>query len=528
MSKILIADTLAQDGIDALSERHDVEVRTGLSEDELVEAVATISALVVRSQTRVTARVIEAASRLEVIGRAGVGVDNIDLEAATERGVVVVNAPLANTVSAAEHAFGLMLALARNIPQAVASLRAGEWERSRYQGVELAGRTLGIVGLGRVGSEVATRARAFEMRVVAYDPFVSTERASGLGIELVELDALLADSDFVTLHTTLYEGTRGLINAAQLARMKPGARIINTARGELVDEQALYDAVEDGTVAGAAVDVFSEEPATGNILTTSDRIIATPHLAASTSEAQGRAAMAIAEQVIDVLDGRPARFAVNAPLVDPETMGVIGPYIDVAEIAASIACQLTPGAIESARIEYAGEIANYEVSPLRAAVVVGMLARVSEEKVTIVNAERFAEQHGIRIDEQRGPARNPYANLIVVNVLGPGGETRVAATHTPQGVRVVGINDYEGVDVKPSAAPYALVIENLDRPGMIGRVGTALGGWDVNVIYMSVSARGGGGHALMVLGLDRALTAEELDQIKAFDDIFNAQLVDLG
>jgi D-3-phosphoglycerate dehydrogenase len=366
------------------------------------------------------------------------------------------------------------------------------------------------------------------MRVIAYDPFVSTERASGLGIELVKLDALLADSDFVTLHTTLYEETRGLINAGQLKRMKPGARIINTARGELVEEQALYEAVEAGTVAGAAVDVFSEEPAVGNILTTSDRIVATPHLAASTAEAQARAATAVADQVLDVLAGRPARFAVNAPLVDAETMGVIGPYIDAAEIAASIACQLTPGAIESARIEYAGEIANYEVSPLRAAVVVGMLARISEEKLTIVNAERFAEQHGIRIDERSGRARDPYANLIVVHVFGPGGETKVAATHTPQGVQVVAIDEYEGVDIEPSAAPYALVIENLDRPGMIGRVGTALGGWGVNITYMSVAAPGSGGHALMVIGLNRALTGDELSEIKDSGDIFNAQLVDLG
>ena len=303
MARILIADTLAHDGIDALEGQHEVIVSIGLSEDELVEAVADISALVVRSQTRVTPKVIEAAPKLEVIGRAGVGVDNIDLDVATERGVIVVNAPLANTVSAAEHAFGLMLAMARNVPQAVASLKAGEWERSRYQGVELAGHTLGIVGLGRVGTEVATRARAFEMRVIAYDPFVSAERASGLGIEIVGLEKLLANSDFVSLHTTLYEGTRGLINDEHLALMKPTARIINTARGELVDEQALFDAVESGQIAGAAIDVFSEEPAIGNVLTTSDRIVATPHLAASTVEAQDRAAVAVAEQVLEVLDG---------------------------------------------------------------------------------------------------------------------------------------------------------------------------------------------------------------------------------
>ncbi|HJM89993.1 MAG TPA: phosphoglycerate dehydrogenase [Dehalococcoidia bacterium] len=527
MARILIADTLAQNGVDALSDQHDVDVQTGLSEDELVAAVADVNAIVVRSQTQITAKVIAAAPELEVIGRAGVGVDNIDLDAATDRGVIVVNAPLANTVSAAEHAFGLMLAVARHIPQGVASLRGGEWARSKYMGVELAGRTLGIVGLGRVGTEVATRARAFEMRIIAYDPYVSKERASGLGIELMELEALLAESDFVSLHTTLYDGTRGLINKEHLALMKPEARIINTARGELVDEQALFDAVESGQVAGAAIDVFSTEPAVGNVLTTSDAIIATPHLAASTAEAQDRAATAVAEQILDILDGRPARFAVNAPLVDPETMAVLSPYIDAAEVAASVASQLTPGPVVSARIEYRGEIANYDIAPLRTAVIMGMLGRVSDEHITIVNADRFVELHGIRLDETTGPAVEPYANLVVVNVTGTDGSTRVAATHTPQGVRVVGIGEYEEVDVAPSAAPYALAIENLDRPGMIGRVGTMLGGWDVNVIYMSVAASTKD-RALMMLGTHRALTNDELEALTGIENIDSARLITLG
>ena len=527
MSSILIADTLVQRGIDMLSERHQVEVRTGLSEEELAAAVAEVNGLVVRSQTQVTARVIDAARQLEVIGRAGVGVDNIDVDAATQRGVIVVNAPLANTISAAEHAFGLMLALARNIPQGDASLRSGRWERSQLMGVELAGRTLGIIGLGRIGSEVARRARAFDMRVVAHDPFVSAERASALGVEMLELERLLAESDFVTLHTALHEETRGLIGAEQLAHMKPGARIINAARGALIDEQALYEAVESGVVEGAAIDVFSEEPATGNILTTSDRIVVTPHLAASTAEAQERAAITVAEQVLAVLEGHPARFAVNAPLVDPETMSVIGPYIDAAEIASCIATQLAPGPVGRVRIEYLGEIANHELSPLRAAVIVGMFERVSDEQVTIVNADDFAAQHGIRIEEQSRPARAPYANLVVVQAFAPGGEMTVAATHTPQGVRVVGIGEFQGVDISPAAAPYVLAIDNVDRPGMIGRVGAMLGGWDVNVNYMSV-ASGGGQRALMVLGVNRPLTAEELEQVAAIEDVFDARLIDLS
>ncbi|MXW24042.1 MAG: phosphoglycerate dehydrogenase, partial [Chloroflexi bacterium] len=301
MARILIADQIAEQGVAMLGDDHEVTVQTGMSEDELVEAVADISALVVRSQTQVTARVIEAAPRLEVIGRAGVGVDNIELAAATARGVVVVNAPLANTMSATEHAFALMLAAARNVPRGDSTLREGRWERGRLQGVELAGHTLGVVGLGRIGSGVAIRARAFEMRVVAYDPFVSTERANSLGVELCSLEELLAESDFVTLHTALHEGTRGLIGVEQFKLMKPTAYLVNTARGALVDEQALYDAVTEGRLAGAAIDVFSEEPAIGNILTTSDRIVVTPHLAASTAEAQDRAAVDTVEQVLDVL-----------------------------------------------------------------------------------------------------------------------------------------------------------------------------------------------------------------------------------
>lgn len=407
------------------------------------------------------------------------------------------------------------------------SLRGGRWERSKLQGVELAGRTLGIVGLGRIGSEVARRARAFEMRVIAYDPFVSSERAGSLGVELMTLDELLEGADFVTLHTALHEGTQGMIGEEQLARMKPSSYLINSARGALVDEQALHEAVTAGVIAGAAIDVFSEEPAIGNILTTTEGIVVTPHLAASTSDAQERAAIDVVDQVLDVLEGRPARFAVNAPLVDPETMAVIGPYIEAAELAARTATQLAAGAVQRVRIEYLGEIANHELSPLRAAVIVGMFGRVSEEKVTIVNADRFAEQHGVRVDEETGPAREPYANLVVVHLFGDDGEMKVAATHTPQGVRVVSIDDYEGVDISPAAAGCVLAIENVDRPGMIGKIGALLGGWEVNINYMSV-ATGRDRRALMVLGTGRPLTESELDEVASIEDIFSARQVDLS
>ena len=526
MARIFVADSLNQAGLDLLAAEHDVIVKTGLSEDELVQELGDVQALLVRSQTQVTARVIEAAPRLEVIGRAGVGVDNIDLDAATQRGVIVVNAPLANTMSTAEHAFGLMLAVARNVPQAHGSLRGGAWDRSKYAGVELSGRTLGIVGLGRIGAEVARRARAFEMRVVAYDPFVSRDRASQLGVELRELDELLAESDFVTLHTALHEGTRGMIGAHQFALMKPTAYLVNAARGALVDEQALYTAVDSGQIAGAAIDVFSEEPAVGNVVTTHDRIVVTPHLAASTAEAQTRAATQTAEQILDVLAGRSARFAVNAPLVDDETMAIIGPYIDVAELAGSVAMQLAGGGVEKVRIEYRGDISNYDTSPLRAGVIIGMLQRVTSDKVTMVNAAALADEHGLRIEEDSGPAVEPFNNRVTVSALHDGGGETVSATNSPTGPRIVGIGEYD-IEVGTDS-PYLLAIENVDRPGRIGRVATLLGTWGVNINAMSVSADQEG-RALMILAIStaRALTPDELAEVEELEDIRSARQIEL-
>lgn len=526
MARILIADTLAKQGIEMLSREHEVEVKTGLSEDELVQAVAGVQALVVRSQTQVTERVIAAATSLEVIGRAGVGVDNIDVPAATKHGVIVVNAPLANTLSTAEHAFGLMLAVARNIPQGHASLQAGRWDRNKYMGVELAGKTLGIIGLGRIGTEVANRARAFQMRVVAYDPFVTPERAAALGVEMMDIDGVLAESDFVSLHAVLHEGTRNLINAERLAKAKPGIRIINAARGALIDEQALFDAVESGQVGGAGIDVFSSEPAVGNILTTTDKIVVTPHLAASTGEAQDRAAIDTAEQVLDVLAGRSARFAVNAPLVDPEEMAFIGPYLDAADLAARLATQLAGGPVQEVRVDLLGEIGTHESGPLRTSVISGLLARQSDAKVTVVNADQLAEQAGLRIAIEAGPARDPYASLVVVQAVRPDGVRKVAATQTANGVRVVGIDDYQ-VDIAPGASSHALMVENVDRPGMIGRVGSILGELGVNISYMSV-APGQGDRALMVLGTNRAMTDAEIATLVAVENVFGARQIDLS
>ena len=526
MARILVADALAEPGIDRLAEQHEVVVQTGLSEDELVACIPGFAGLVVRSETQVTARVIEAAAALEVIGRAGVGVDNIDVAAASERGIVVANAPLANTISAAEHAFGLMLAVARRIPLGHASLRGGAWNRSQYMGVELAGRTLGIVGLGRIGSEVARRARSFEMDIVAYDPFVSNDRAAQLGVRLLDLEELIGEADFVTLHTALVDSTRGMIDASLLAKAKPGSYIINTARGALIDEAALFAAVRDGQLAGAAIDVFSEEPAIGNILTTDegDRIVVTPHLAASTEEAQGRAALDVADQIVAVLSGGSAKFAVNVPTVDPETLAIIGPYIDAAELAGRVLMQLSRGRIQRARLEYLGDIGNYDTAPLRAGFIVGMLDQVATEKVSAVNAEHVLAEYGIPVEEESGPAREPYANLVTARAVAEEGDEIVSVTNTPTGLRIVGIDEYE-VEIGRDL-PYLLAIHNTDRPGMVGRVGTELGALGVNISSMSVAA-GAEGRALMILSTTRRLEESELAALTALDDIFDVDQIDL-
>ena len=522
MPKVLVADPIAQDGVEALKPHAEVDVRVGLSHEELVRIIGAYDALIVRSETKVTAEVVEAGKNLKVIARAGVGVDNIDLQTATRHGIVVVNAPLGNTISAAEHTVGLMLALARHIPAANSSLRGGRWERQRFLGIEVRGKTLGIVGLGQVGSEVARRARGLEMHVIAHDPFIAEERAHVLGVEMVPFDRLLRESDFISLHTTLTPETRNLIGEEELRLVKPSVRIINTARGGLVDEEALYRAVEEGRVAGAAVDVFAQEPAVDSPLLRSDRILVTPHLGASTTEAQERVALDVVEQIIGVLRGEPAPYAVNAPLVPAETMAVLGPYLEVAEKTASLATQLCEGQLNRVDIEYLGEIANHDVTPLKAAVIKGLLAPVSEEKVTIVNANLIAEHRGLRINERKGPYEGIYSNLITVRLTTSAGTTTVSGTQAHDGPHVVFVNDF-WVDIPPGDG-YLLICENEDRPGTIGAVGTYLGRHDVNISFMRVGREKVRGRAVMVLGLDDPVTDEQLEEIHRLPHIFGARL----
>ena len=521
MPNVLVTDPIAQDGIDLLKQQAEVDVRLRPSPAELLALIGGYEALVVRSETKVTRQVIEAGSRLQVIGRAGSGVDNIDVEAATERGVVVVYAPTGNTISAAEHTIALMLALARRLPDAYESLRSGRWERQLFIGVELRGKTLGVVGLGQVGTEVSLRARALEMRVIACDPYVSPERAQSLGVELVSFEELLQQSDFISLHTRLTASTRDMLGEAQFRQMKPSARIINTARGELIDEASLLRALDDGRVAGAAIDVFQEEPPGESPLLAHERVIVTPHLGALTTEAQERAALDVAEQVLMVLRGEPPRYAINAPLVSAETMEVLRPFLDAAERSASLATQLCEGQLKSVELEYLGEIANYDVTPLKAAAIKGLLAPISDEPVTIVNANLVAEHRGLRITERKGPSEE-YANLIAVHLTTDRGMTDVAGTVFHDGTHIIRVLDF-WVDIPPGDG-YLLFCENRDRPGMVGAVGTFLGQHDINISFMRLGREQVRGRALMVLGLDDEISPELLRELEAVQDLYSARL----
>ncbi len=525
-ARVLICDPIAEDGIAVLRQfGAQVDVRTGLPPDELEATVDSYEALIVRSETKITRQVIAAAGKLQVVGRAGIGVDNIDLEAATERGIVVVNAPTGNIISAAEHAIALMMALARHIPDASASLKSGHWDRKRFMGLEVRGKTLGILGLGQVGSEVTRRARGLEMRVIAHDPFVPEERARVLGIELVPFQQLLRESDFLTVHTTLSEKTRSLIGEAELKEMKPTARLINTARGGIVNEEALEKALSEGRLAGAALDVFEKEPLTDHPLFGNEQVIATPHLGASTAEAQERVSQDVAEQIIAVLKGEPAQYAVNAPLISPESYTYLAPYTPVAFKTGSLAVQLCQGQMEKIEIDYAGELTQYDLTPLKAALVGGLLAPISEEHVNVVNVDVIAARRGMRISEKRSPSHELYANLTTVTITTTAGETKVSGTLAHDGPHIVLIDGF-WVDVPPGEG-YLLACENRDRPGMVGAVGTLLGQFGVNISFMNVGRHEKRGTALMVLTLDEPTTAEQLDEVRKIPDIISAKLVRL-
>jgi D-3-phosphoglycerate dehydrogenase len=502
--RVLVCDPLDPSGIEILERHASVDVRVGLEEAELIEAVGGYDAVIVRSGTEISAAVIAAAARrLQVIGRAGVGTDNIDVDAATRRGIIVLNAPTANTIAAAEQTIALMLALARQIPQAYLSLHAGHWDRRQFVGVELRGKVLGIIGLGRIGTEVAKRAHGLEMHIIAHDPYVSADHAGRYDIKFMDLANLLGEADFVTLHTPLTAETNNLINARTLAMMKPTARLINCARGGLVDEEALRRALDAGQIAGAALDVFTEEPpGTAHPLVQHRRVIATPHLGSSTAEAQAGVARDVAEQVTAVLQGRLPQHAINAPIVPAETLQQLAPYFDLAERLARFYRQVAPGHIEQVRIIYGGELAQIDTPPVKAAVVKGLLEPVIEERVNLVNAHVIAKRRGLDIIEEKRPDAEPFANLVTLEVRADGHERLIAGTVMRGEPHIVRIDDY-WIDFVPSG--YLLVCHNEDQPGMIGTVGTILGQADVNIAFMQVGRIVPRARAIMVLGLDEPI-----------------------
>ena len=523
--RVLVTDPIAPDGVAFLRQHAAVDVRPGLSPEELRAILADYAALVVRSETKVTRPIVEAGARLQVIGRAGVGVDNIDLDAATERGVVVVNAPAGNTIAVAEHTMGLLLALARWIPQANDSLRHGDWQRSKYLGTEVRGKALGIIGLGRIGREVARRAQAFEMRVLAYDPYVGADHARRLGVEMMELPALLRAADFVSIHTPATAQTSGLLGAAELALMRPTAFLLNCARGGIVDEAALYTALEQRQIAGAALDVYAKEPPGDHPLLRLDNVVATPHLAASTREAQVNVALEVAEQVIAVLEGRPALYAVNAPFVPPEALATLGPYLRLCETLGHVATQLNDAQLQGIEVTYSGEIAEHDTAALQATTIRGLLAPISEEPVNLVNAPVIARQRGLLVSERKTTAPENYTNLVTVALRSTRREHVVAGSVMNGEPHVVGIDGY-WVDLVPTGG-YVLLSRHVDRPGIVGKIGTLLGEADVNISSMQLGRDRPRGQALMAMTVDDPIAADLLERIRGVTDVEEIRVVRL-
>ena len=520
--RVLVSDPLAEEGLGILKKAFEVDVKTDLKEDELCGIIGEYDALLVRSSTEVTAKVIEAGNRLKFIGRAGVGVDNIDMDAATRKGIIVANAPEGNTLAATEHTMAMMLSLARNIPQATASLKKKEWKRSKFMGVELNEKVLGIVGFGRIGRELAKRAIAMDMKCVAYDPFITKERAAQLGVEMMSVEDLFRIADVITVHTPLIAETKHLINAKSIATMKDGVRIINCARGGIIDEKALYDAVRSGKVAGAALDVFETEPPTDSPLLTLDQVIVTPHLGASTAEAQVNVAVSVAKQCIEVLNGGSAKYVVNAPMVPPELTEVLEPYAQLAEKMGRFVIQIASGRLSSVECIYGGELSAYAGSMkfVTRLALKGLLDPILQQPVNIVNADFIAKERGITVSETVTQESSGFKNLITIRIKTDKGEETVSGTVFFKGrSRIVAVGGYT-MDMIPEG--YVIVSRHLDRPGVIGRASTILGKCNINIAGMQVGRIHPGDKAIMILNVDSEVPAEVMEEIRGLPGIFTA------
>ena len=525
--KVLVADDLSADGVAILKRGKGltVDVRVGLKPAELKEVLGEYDALAVRSATKVTAEILEAGKRLKVIGRAGVGVDNVDLAAANRRGVVVMNTPGGNTITVAELTVAMMMAVSRHIPQATASLRAGKWEKKKFEGRELFNKTLGVIGIGNIGSVVVERCLAMTMKVVAFDPFISAEAAKRLGCELVDLDTLYARADYVSLHVPFTEQTKNLVGAAALAKMKKGAFLVNCARGGIVDEAALCEALKSGHLGGAALDVFATEPVSPeNPLLKLDNFICTPHLGASTHEAQQNVAVALAEQMVEYLCEGTIRNAVNVPSVSREVLEKLGPWLTLGQKLGSLAAQLGPEAVTRVEIEVTGEIKDQPLKPITVQVLKGLLAQLLGEPVNEVNAPVLAKERGIEVVEQRRADHPNFASALSVRVKG---KTEVRVDGTVFGrrdLRITRVNQFE-IEAEPAGTVVAML--NQDVPGVVGRVGTLLGDEKVNIARIHLARTQEGGEAFSMLNVDGEPPARVLEKLRSTPGVLSARLLHL-
>lgn len=530
--KILVSDPLGPGGMAELKKETNIQVdeRPGLSPEDLKKIIGEYDAIIIRSGTRVTKEIIEAGTKLRVVGRAGVGVDNVDLEAATKKGIIVMNTPEGNTISTAEHTFSMLMALARNIPQAVASVKNAEWKRTAFLGTELNGKTLGVVGFGRIGREVVKRALAFNMKVVAYDPFIAKgSNVGGLPVEFMEFKELLGVADFITVHTPLTPETKYLLNAETLKLCKKGVKLVNCARGGIMEEKALVDAINSGIVSGVALDVFeAEPPAADNPLLKLKQVIATPHLGAATTEAQENVAIDVVRQVIDALYERAIKNAVNLPNLDPEAFKVLRPWITLAEKLGTLHTQLISGSLKEVTIRYGGEVTRYTLNPLTIAVVKGLLTPICGETVNYVNAPAMAKERGIVVSEVKSTQTEDFTNYIQVEIKTDSG------THTVMGTlfgnrlpRIVNIDEFWGLDIDPHGT--VIVIKNEDMPGVIGTLGTILGNNKINIAEMSLARvqKDGKMFALTTINTDTEVTDKALQEIKKFPPIIDVKVVKL-
>lgn len=527
MFKILISDSLSDEGLNILrsSKEFVVDVKTGLKPDELKAIIGDYDALVVRSATKATAELIEAGAKLKIIGRAGVGLDNVDLKSATARGIIVMNTPGGNTISTAEHTVSMILSMSRNIPAADLSMKKGEWKRKDFMGVELYNKTIGVVGLGRIGMEVAKRALSFGMRVKAYDPFLSREVAESVGVELVTLEDIYKNADYITVHVPLTEETTGMISDKEFAIMKAGVRVINCARGGIIDEAALARALESGKVGGAALDVYVSEPPKDLQLAKFNNVVLTPHLGASTEEAQVNVAIEIAHQISDALLGKGIRNAANYPSVDPEAYRVIQPYINLCDKLGSFTSQISQGAIHEVNIVYSGDIVKHDTAPLTMALIKGLLSPILQDTVNFINAIALAKERGIRVVESKSSQADEFVTLISLEVKTDKETHRIAGTlFTKTEPRLVKIDEFY-VEAMPMGC--MLMLHNWDKPGLIGSLGMLMGEYKINIAAMSFGREKQGGRALSVLNVDSCVTPEILERIKKLPNILSVKAIQL-